>query len=49
LERLKAEGVPMIYVSHHGAEVAQLAEIVVLIRHGRVEQVTTAAAFAAEA
>ena len=49
LERLKAEGVPMIYVSHHGAEVAQLAEIVVLIHHGRVERVTTAAAFAAEA
>src|SRR4051812_32202449 len=49
LERLKAEGVPMIYVSHHGAEVAQLAEIVVLIRHGRVERVTTVAAFAAEA
>ena len=49
LERLKAEGVPMIYVSHHGAEVAHLTEIVVLIRHGRVERVATAAAFAAEA
>ncbi len=43
LERLKAEGVPMIYVSHHGAEVAQLAEIVVLIRHGKVERVMPAA------
>jgi molybdate transport system ATP-binding protein len=49
LERLKAEGVPMIYVSHHGAEVAQLAESVVLIHHGRVERVATVAAFAAEA
>ena len=49
LERLKAEGVPMIYVSHHGAEVAQFAEIVVLLHHGRVERVATAAAFAAGA
>jgi molybdate transport system ATP-binding protein len=46
LERLRDEGVPMIYVSHSAAELARMADRVVVIRHGRVEEVSDAASFA---
>ena len=43
LERLRDEaGIPIVYVSHSVAEVARLADRVVLMSHGRVEAVGAA-------
>jgi molybdate transport system ATP-binding protein len=38
LERLRGEGVPMLYVSHDPHEVARMADTVVVIGEGRVER-----------
>ncbi|WP_048647473.1 molybdenum ABC transporter ATP-binding protein [Nitratireductor soli] len=48
LEAIRAEaGIPIVYVSHETAEVAQLADTVVLIEAGRVTAVGPAAAMLA--
>ena len=46
LERLRGEGVPMIYVSHNPAEVARLADTVVCIAQGTIAEIFDGASFA---
>ena len=48
LERLRDEGVPMLHVSHDPAEVARLADTVVVMAEGRVERRSRGSSFATE-
>ena len=45
LERLRDEGVPMLYVSHDPTEVSRLADTVVVMASGRVERTSSASSF----